>query len=127
MQIVTRIFVFFAGLAIAFQVSASTVPFDQGAFDKAIAAGEPVVVQFHADWCPTCKTQQPLVSKIMSDPKMKDVKLFVADYDKEANLKKALRVSAQSTFVVFKSGKEVTRATGQTTQSAIEGTFAKAL
>ena len=58
---------------------------------------------------------------------MKDVTLFVADYDKEKDLKKALRVSSQSTFVVFKGGKEVARSTGQTKKEDLAATFAKAL
>jgi hypothetical protein len=36
-------------------------------------------------------------------------------------------VSQQSTFVVFKGGKEVTRSTGQTTRPGIEAVFAQAL
>ncbi len=105
----------------------AVAPLDQAAFDKAVAAGGPVVIQFHADWCPTCKQQQPIVAQIMADPKFKDVKLFVVDFDNEKAAKKALRVSSQSTFVVFKGGKEVARSTGQTTRGAIEATFAKAL
>ena len=58
---------------------------------------------------------------------MKDVTIFTADYDKEKDLKKALRVSSQSTFVVFKGGKEVARSTGQTNKNDIAETFAKAL
>jgi thioredoxin 1 len=123
MRLLAALFMFL----VSSTVSASSARFDQAAFDKAVAAGEPVVVQFHADWCPTCKAQAPIVSQILSDPKMKDVKFFVADFDKEKALKKALKVSTQSTFVVFKGGKEVFRSTGQTTRSAIEGTFAKAL
>jgi hypothetical protein len=58
---------------------------------------------------------------------MKDVTLFVADFDKEKDLKKALRVSQQSTFVVFKGGKEVARSTGQTRKAELAAAFAKAL
>jgi hypothetical protein len=58
---------------------------------------------------------------------MKPVQFFVADFDTEKALKKALRVSQQSTFVVFKGGKEVTRSTGQTTRPGIEAVFAQAL
>lgn len=115
------------GLVMSFAVFAAPAPFDQASFDKAVAAGEPVIVQFHADWCPTCKTQTPIVAQLVAEPKMKDVKLFVVDFDKEKALKKSLRVSSQSTFVVFKGGKEVARSTGQTTRAAIEGTFSKAL
>jgi thiol-disulfide isomerase/thioredoxin len=106
---------------------ASTAAFDKAAFDKAVAAGEPVIVQFHADWCPTCKAQAPIVAEIMRDPRMKDVKLFIANFDTEKDLKKALTVYSQSTFVVYKGGKEVARSTGQTDKAVIESVFAKAI
>jgi thioredoxin 1 len=119
---------FFASLTLlVWALGTSAAPFSQAAFDKAVADGGPVVVQFHADWCPTCKTQEPIVAKLLAEPRMKGVQLFVADFDKEKALKKSLRVSTQSTFVVFKGGKEVARSTGQTTRDTIEGTFAKAL
>ena len=127
MNLFIRLSTFIAAMAVSLVVSATTVPFDQTAFDKAVAAGEPVIVQFHADWCPTCKTQAPLVAQAMAEPKLKSVTLFVADFDKEKALKKALKVSTQSTFVVFKGGKEVSRSTGETTRAAIDATFAKAL
>ncbi|MBE7417642.1 MAG: thioredoxin family protein [Ideonella sp.] len=107
--------------------AATPAPYTQPTFDQAVAAGGPVIVQFHADWCPTCKQQEPIVKAVLAEPKMKDVQFLVANYDTEKALKKALRVSTQSTFVVFKGGKEVARSTGQTTRAAIEGTFDKAL
>src|SRR5262245_55302117 len=114
-------------LCLALGAHAASAPFDQAAFDKAVAAGGPVIVQFHADWCPTCKQQAPIVQQVLAEPMMNGVQFFVADYDNEKALKKQLRVSTQSTFVVFKGGKEVARSTGQTTQPLIEATFAKAL
>lgn len=107
--------------------SAGSVPFDEAAYTKAVADGGPVVVQFHADWCPTCKAQAPIVTDVLNDPKMKSVRLFIANFDTEKALKKSLRVSTQSTFVVFKGGKEVARSTGQTSRAEIEAAFAKAL
>ena len=108
-------------------VAAGEQAYDKAAFDKALAEGKPVIVDFQADWCPTCKVQKPLVQALLKEPRMKDVVLFVADYDKEKDLKKALRVSSQSTFVVFKGGKEVGRSTGQTKKEDLAETFAKAL
>ncbi len=108
-------------------VAAGEQPYDKAAFDKALAEGRPVIVDFYADWCPTCKTQKPIVQELLREPKMKDVTLFVADFDKEKDLKKALRVSQQSTFVVFKAGKEVARSSGQTKKADIAAIFAKAL
>ncbi|MBC8745365.1 MULTISPECIES: thioredoxin family protein [Paraburkholderia] len=102
-------------------------PFNQAQFDQLNAAGKPVVVYFHATWCPTCKVQQPIVDRLAAQPDMKQVTIFVADYDKEAALKHAMKVTQQSTFVVFKGGHEVGRSTGQTRERDIRDTFAKAL
>ena len=101
--------------------------FDKSRFDKLLAEGKPIIVDFYADWCPTCKAQKPSVQALAADPKFKDVTVFTADYDKEKELKKELRVSSQSTFIVFKDGKEVARSTGQTKKYDIAATFAKAL
>ncbi|MDQ6627268.1 MAG: thioredoxin family protein [Pseudomonadota bacterium] len=113
----------FAALATA----AAEVPFTQAAFDKAVAAGQPVIVDVQASWCPTCKAQKPIVESLLKEPRMKDVTLFSADFDTEQALKKQLRVAQQSTFVVFKGGKEVGRSTGETSKSAIGALFDKAL
>ena len=117
----------FSTLLCAASAWAGELPYDKAALDKAIAEGKPAIVEFHADWCPVCKAQKPVVQSLLGEPKLKDVTLFVADYDKEKELKKALRVSQQSTFVVFKGGKEVARSTGQTKREDLAALFGKAL
>ncbi|HEY2623329.1 MAG TPA: thioredoxin family protein [Dyella sp.] len=114
-------------LMLASSAFAGEVPFNQVQYDKAVAAGKPVVVYLHADWCPTCRAQQPIVDKLSAEPRLKDVTIFVADFDKETALEKALKVNQQSTFVVFKQGHEVTRSTGQTQENAIRATLEQAL
>ena len=114
-------------LALACGAMADEVPFNQAKFDQARAAGQPVVVYFHADWCPTCRVQQPIVARLAVEPQLKAVTIFEADYDTETALEKTLKLTQQSTFVVFRQGHEVTRSTGQTAEPAIRATLLKAL
>jgi thioredoxin 1 len=121
---------FFAGIALCVATMAALaaeMPFDKAAFDAALAQGKPVIVDFAADWCPTCRAQKPIVQGLLNEDKLKPVTLFVANYDTETALKKQLGVTQQSTFVVFKGGKEVARSTGQTQKQAIAELFDKAL
>ena len=43
-----RRFLLLAALALPLAAHAGSAPFDQAAFDKAVAAGSPVIVNFHA-------------------------------------------------------------------------------
>ncbi|MBB6188711.1 thioredoxin family protein [Rhodanobacter sp. MP7CTX1] len=114
-------------LTLACSAIADEVPFNQAKFDQAKAAGQPVVVYFHADWCPTCRVQQPIVARLAAEPQLKAVTIFEADFDTETALEKTLKVGQQSTFVVFKHGQEVSRSTGQTQEPVIRATLQKAL
>jgi thioredoxin 1 len=90
------------------------IPFNQAQFDAARAAGKPVAVVFHADWCPTCRAQAPVLKELTQTPELKPITLYVADFDAEKTLKKSLGVTKQSTIVVFKNGQESARSTGDT-------------
>ena len=39
-------------------------PYDQAAFDAAQAAGKPILVEISASWCPICKAQAPILSRL---------------------------------------------------------------
>ncbi len=117
-----------AGLGLAALATfAAEMPFNKAAFDKALAAGQPVVVDFAASWCPTCKAQKPVVQALLAEPQRKSLTVFVADFDNEAALKKQLNVTMQSTLVAFKGGREVARSTGQTGKAELGALLDKAL
>jgi len=99
--------------------AAAEIPFNQSQFDAAQAAGKPVAVVFHADWCPTCRAQAPVLKSLMQTTEFKPLTVFVANFDTAKDLKMALRVSKQSTIVVFKGGKEVDRSTGDTQSDSL--------
>lgn len=118
-----------AACAAAFSLAAAAaeLPYTKAALDSTLAAGKPAIVHFHATWCPTCRVQKPLAESLLAEPKRKNLTLFVADYDTDAALKKQLGVTYQSTFVVFKDGKEVGRSTAKTSREEIAALFDKAL
>ena len=78
------------------------------------STGKPVAVHFHAEWCGTCKSQERALQAIKAEGSLPQVTLLVADYDKEKDLRRKMRVAAQSTLVVFKGSKEVARVGGDT-------------
>lgn len=128
MQVAVRsLFVAVTLCAAAVASFAAELPFSKPAFDKALADGKPVVVDFAASWCPTCKQQKPIVQSLLREPKRKTLTVFVADFDKEEALKKQMNVTMQSTLVVLKGGKEVARSTGQTDKAELGALLDKAL
>jgi thioredoxin len=99
--------------------AATETPFNQAQFDSMRAAGKPVALVFHADWCPTCRAQAPVLKQLLQTPDLKAVTLFVANFDTEKALKHSLGVTQQSTIIVFKDGKESARSTGDTQQASL--------
>ena len=55
----------FTGLA-----AADNVAYTQTAFDKLQSQGSPILVSIHADWCPTCRAQAPIVDKLLKQAKI---------------------------------------------------------
>ncbi|HEP6426298.1 TPA: thioredoxin family protein [Burkholderia cenocepacia] len=111
----------FAGIASAGEIK----PFSQAEFDRLTHAGQSVVVDVSATWCPTCRAQKPILEKLMQQPAYKDVTLLSVDFDSEKSVVRAFKVGMQSTLVGFKGTQEVARSVGDTTEAGIEGLIQK--
>ena len=94
--------------------TAGETPFDPVHYEAMRNSGKPFAVVFHADWCPTCRAQAPVLKELTQSPEFMGVTLFVANFDTEKVLERSLGISKQSTIVVFKNGKETARSTGDT-------------
>ena len=114
---------FSAGAAQALTIK----PFTAADFAAEQAAGKQVAVQFHADWCPTCKAQGAALQTLKNDPALANVTLLQANYDTEKALKQDMKIRTQSTFVVFKGKTEVARSAGVTEADKIKATLATGL
>ena len=102
-------------------------PFDQAVFDSLQKQGKPTLVMVHADWCPTCKAQEPILSDLLKTPEFSGLTALRVDFDKQKNVVKSFKVQYQSTLIVFKGGKEVGRSTGDTKKDSIAALLKKAL
>ena len=106
---------------------ASNQAFDQAAFDGLQQQGKPTLVMIHADWCPTCKAQEPIIRELLKTPELQSIVALRVDFDKQKTVVKAFKVQYQSTLIVFKGGKEVGRSTGDTRKDRIVALLRKAI
>ena len=105
----------------------NAVPFTEQAFKAAQASGSPILVEIHADWCPTCKAQKPIIDKLTADPRFKDLKIFRVDFDAMKQAVKQFGAQMQSTLIVFKGSAEQGRSVGDTKQASIAELLDKSL
>ena len=117
-----------AVVAIAAPAIASPIqPFTTHAFRAAQAKGQPILVDAHADWCPTCRAQAPTISSISRDPSFARLVILKLDYDHQVQEKRDLGIRQQSTLIAFAGARESARATGITDPAAIRALAATAL
>ena len=117
-------------VAIAIAAPASAQPvqsFTMAKLKAAQKAGQPVLVDAHAPWCPVCRAQEPTLEAMAKDPRFKDVLILRLDYDSQTAEKKALNITGQSTLILYKGTKEVGRTRGETDAGKIRAFTARAL
>ena len=102
-------------------------PFDASAFEAAQAAGRPVLVEVHADWCPVCTKQKPIIGELLSRPEFRAYSSFTVDFDGQKTALKRLGVQKQSTLIVYKGKREMGRSVGETDRQKIHALLEKAL
>lgn len=100
--------------------------FDRTAFDTARAQGRSVVVEVHADWCPTCRAQAPVLTGLLAEPEFADMARITVDFDADKDILRELGVRQQSTLIVFKGATEKARAVGITDPAQIRALLAEA-
>lgn len=121
--------VFALALAVAGPIAAwsTSADYTHDAFTAAAKEGRVIVLDFHADWCPTCLKQSKVLAELGEEAALREVLLLVVDYDTASELKSRFGVSAQSTIVVLRGEKEISRATGVTAKDDLRAVIAKAL
>ena len=106
---------------------ASEAAFTAQNFAEAQKAGKPILIAVHADWCPTCKAQGPIIGQLKSQPKFKDLAILRVDFDAQKDVVRKFGAQMQSTLIVFKGDKEVGRSVGDTKPESIATLLDKAI
>ncbi len=114
---------FLAALAVAAAPlaahAAGQQPFDAKAFQVAQDEGKPVLIEIHADWCPTCRAQLPILNRLSSESKYSGLVRFRVDFDAQKDAVRSFKATAQSTLVLYKGKTEVVRSVGETDEARI--------
>lgn len=116
-------------LAMLFPLLAHAVgePYTQEKLDALNKAGKPALVFIYADWCPTCKAQDKLLGELLPTDEFKGITTLRVNFDAQKPVVRAFGVKYQSTLIIFKGGKEVSRTTAETDRERIAELLRKAL
>lgn len=88
-----------------------TVHFNKEGFDKALADGQLMLVDFWADWCGPCKMLGPVIEALGDEYEGKAI-VGKINVDDEQELAIRYGVMSIPTVIVFKNGQEVARKVG---------------
>lgn len=83
-----------------------------------LESDRPVLVDFHASWCPPCQAQHPIVDALASELHEAAV-IAKVDVDAEPALAQLMQVRSIPTLIVFKAGKIAKRFKGLTSRQAL--------
>ena len=88
-----------------------TVHFTKEGFEKALASGQLMMMDFWADWCGPCKMLAPVIEGLGDDYEGKAI-VGKINVDEEQELAIRYGVMSIPTVIFFKDGEEVERKVG---------------
>lgn len=89
--------------------TSSYTPFTQAEYDKAKSEGKIIFLEFYANWCPICKTQEPQIEAAFPQIKNEKIIGFRVNYNDsdtdndEKDLAREFGITYQHTHVILNS------------------------
>jgi len=108
-------------------LAGASAPYTDAAFEAAKKENKPILIEIAADWCPTCKAQEPILSDLLANDDFKNMVALRVDFDTQKDVVWALGARSQSTLIVFIGDKEVGRSVADTNSESIEELMRRAL
>ena len=85
------------------------MPYSDTLRQQLVESNRGYLLEFSADWCPTCKYQRQLISKLLAEPEFATSLVVEADYDTADSLKEEFKIRRQGTIIALQGGREITR------------------
>ena len=82
---------------------------------EVLKSSEPVLVDFHAQWCGPCKAMSPALEQVAAEMKGK-IKVVKIDVDENPKVTGTYNIRAMPTLILFKAGKVHAQHTGAIVQ-----------
>lgn len=112
--------VFALSYVLSLRAAAGTEPFDPARFAALQEQGVLILVDVHADWCPTCAKQQAALDAWeLANPGITLHRLLV-DFDSQKNWVTHFKAPRQSTLILFKGREQRWFSVAETRPEAID-------
>ena len=89
----------------------AVIHFSKEGFDKAVAQGSPMLVDFWASWCGPCKMLAPVLEETAQELQGK-VEIVKVDVDQDASLAAKFRIMSVPTMILFRNGEAIQKISG---------------
>ena len=86
--------------------------FNEEGFDKALATGSLMLVDFWATWCGPCQRLGPVIEQLAEEYEGQNAIIGKVDVDEEPSLAQRFGVMNIPTVILFKNGQELERKVG---------------
>jgi thiol-disulfide isomerase/thioredoxin len=94
--------------------------YDHAKFEERLAAGEPMLVEVYASWCPTCLKQHEAFEELDEIGKAPNIRAIRVDFDRDIAFRNKYNLNYTGTLMIFKNGEYLVEGAGLTDANKID-------
>lgn len=94
-------------------------PFTQKRFEQLQQAGELILIDVHATWCPTCAKQGEILEAYQNEHPDRELTILNVDFDDQKKWVKHFKAPRQSTLILYRGEERVWFSVAETDRERI--------